>query len=130
MAEKKGFFKKLFSKEEKKAFKAGMAYQYNKEHPKFGYAASVKRTYFNEDGSVMTKPSYGKVCLFKTEKEARNYVKKHNELKKRNNDFVLKAVKNKKVNVYDSRESSIEYATFKKIKPTRDIGYLDYEDLK
>ncbi len=126
---KKGFLGKIFSREEKKAFKSGMAYQYNKEHPKYGYAVSVKRTYFNEDGTPMTKPSWGRVNLYKTCEEAKNAVKNFNKERKYMNDYVLKCVKAKKVNIHDSEKSSIEYASCKKIKPTREIGRLDYNKL-
>ena len=127
---KRNIFKKLFSKEEKKAFRSGMAYQYNKEHPKFRYAVAEKTTYFNADGTVAGKPSYGKVYLYKTQKEAVDSVKKKNSDNRYRNLSVLNSVKNKKVNVYDSYSSSITYASYKKIKPTRDIGYLNYNDLK
>ena len=66
--------KSKYTAAEKKAFRAGMAKQYNNEHPKFGFAAASKHTTYNEDGSIFGSPYHGKVMFFKTEKEAKDYV--------------------------------------------------------
>ena len=121
MANKKTTGKKsVYSPAEKRAFKAGMAKQYNIEHPMFKFAAAEKHTIFNEDGSVYGKPYYGKVSFFKTEKEAKNYVKSVNQdqQNKLSNERVLKAVKSGKVG--DNCTTSI--AEYKRIKPMRDKG--------
>lgn len=122
--------KKKFSEAEKQAFKAGMAAQFNKEHPKFRYAVADKHTTYNEDGSVFGTPFYGKVNFFKTKKEAERAVSESNKHNRLVNKHVLEAVKKKKVNVYDSYDSSTSWAEMKHIEPTRDMGYQSFSDLK
>ena len=129
MANKK-YRKSKYTAAEKKAFRAGMARQYNNEHPKFGFAAASKHTTYNEDGSIFGSPYHGKVMFFKTEKEAKDYVTNVNQRNKSENDRVLKNVKAKKVNIYDSRDCSTSVAEYKKIKPMRDKGEIyDYRKL-
>ena len=116
-----------YSAAERKAFRAGMAKQYDNEHPKFGFAAALKHTVYNEDGSVFGSPSHGKVNFFKTEKEAKDYVTSVNKRNKFANERVLKNVRAKKVNVYDSKDCSTSVAEYKRLKPMRDKGELyDY----
>lgn len=122
--------KSKYTAAEKKAFRAGMAKQYNNEHPKFRFAAASKHTTYNEDGSIFGSPYHGKVMFFKTEKEAKDYVTNVNQRNKSENDRVLKNVKAKKVNIYDSRDCSTSVAEYKKIKPMRDKGEIyDYRKL-
>ena len=116
--------KPKYTAAEKKAFRAGMAKQYNTEHPKFYFAAAEKHTTYNEDGSVYGSPFYGKVFLFKAEKEAKDYVKNVNKENKLANERVLKNVKAKKVNIYNGESCSTSVAEYKKIKPMRDKGKL------
>lgn len=122
--------KKKFSDAEKRSFKAGMAVQYNKEHPKFRYAVADKHTTYNEDGSVFGTPYHGKVTFFKTKKEAEQAVADRNKNNQLANKHVLEAVKKKKVNVYDSYDCSTSWAEMKHIEPTRDLGYQSFLDLK
>ena len=122
--------KRKYSAAEKAAFKHGMAAQYNKEHPKFRYAVADKHTDYNADGSVFGTPYYGKVTFFKTKAEAERSVSARNAANRLANARVLKAVKARKVNVYDSADSSTSFAEYKRIKPTRDIGFHSYKDLK
>ncbi len=116
--------KPKYTAAEKKAFRAGMAKQYNNEHPKFGFAAAEKHTIYNEDGSMYGKPYHGKVFFFKTEKEAKDYVKNVNQENKFANERVLKSVKAKKVNIRNGDDCSTSVAEYKKIKPMRDKGEI------
>lgn len=122
--------KRKYTAAEKAAFKRGMAVQYNKEHPKFGYAVANKITNYNADGSVYGKPYYSSLRFFKTEAEAKEAVASSNKLNKLVNDRVLKAVKAKKVNVYNSDDSRTEWTVYKKIKPTRDTSRRGFEFLE
>lgn len=122
--------KKKYSAAEKVAFKHGMAAQYNKEHPKYHYAVANRYTKFNEDGSVFGKPYHGAVTFFKTKAEAEKAVAERNKIHERENAHVLAAVKKKKVNVYNSADSSISWSEYKHIEPTRDIGYQNFGELK
>ena len=119
------------TKAEKKAFRAGMAKQYNKEHPKFSYAAAIKNTWYGEDGSVMGQPCYNSVSFFKSEKDAKAFVAKNNKKNKKRNDNIMKDVKAKKVNTYGGDEQCITaVAEYKKIKSRRDIkNRPNYTDL-
>lgn len=112
--------KSAYSLAEKKAFKAGMAKQYNIEHPMFKFAVAEKHTTYNEDGSVYGKPYHGKVFFFKTEKEAKNYTTSVNQKNKLCNERVLKAVKDGKV----GNDCTTSVAEYKRIKPMRDKGNL------
>lgn len=122
--------KRKYSAAEKAAFKRGMAAQYNKEHPKFRYVVADKHTTYNADGSVFGTPYYGKVTFFKTKAEAERNVLERNAAKRLSNSRVLKAVKARKVNVYDSADCCTSFAEYKRIKPTRDNGFHLYTDLK
>lgn len=118
------------TKAEKKAFRAGMAKQYNKEHPKYFYAAATKYTTYNEDGTVLGRPHYGPVQYYKTEDEAKKHVENGNKFQKILNERVLKSVKAKKVDVFDSQKCTIKVAEYKRIKPRRNTkNSLDYKDL-
>lgn len=121
--------KKQYSAAEKVAFKRGMAAQYNKEHPKFSYAVADKITSYAEDGSIFTKPYYGKPAFFKTKKEAEKAVEERNKSNHFQNQRVLNAVKKKKVNIYDSSDNTTTVAELKHITPTRDVGFNTFMGL-
>lgn len=118
-----------YSAAEKKAFRAGMAKQYNTEHPKFSFAAATKETIYWEDGSKYLQPRYGLVSFFKTEAEAKEYVKRTNAENKIRNERVKKAVKAKKVD-FAGGDCVVDVAEYKRIVPTRvNSSHYRYDDL-
>ncbi len=110
-------FKDLFkTKAEREAYAKGRRDQYNKEHPKLRWGVESIHYNFNEDGTLYGKPytTMTSTAKFKTKKEALsvcNDAKKAGKLRKKR---VLDAVKKKKVNVYDSSDSS--YTDYRLVK--------------
>ncbi len=110
---------KTYSAAEKRAFKAGMARQYNNDHPLYSYAGTVEYTRYDERGRKDGDPHYGSTVLFRSEEEAKKYVAEHNRRASLGNELVMQAVKAKKVDVYDSAHCTTERAMYKRIQPTR-----------
>lgn len=112
--------KKEYSKEEKLSFKKGMQAQYSKEHPLMRYVFYVEDTFYNADGSIQSKFS-GRDYGCKTKKEAQARVDNFNNDvgTKNHNSRVLKAVKEMKVDVFNSDNCHTRKAFMKKVKPFR-----------
>lgn len=117
------------TKAEKKAFRAGMAKQYNKEHPKFYYALSTKKTVYNADGSLAGKPFYSNVSYYRRKKDAKAQADYSNACAKSDNDFVMKGVRAKNLDVNTSCFTEVtEYKRMK--KPTHNVKqWADYSKL-
>lgn len=117
------------TKAEKKAFRAGMAKQYNKEHPKYYYALSTKRTVYNADGSMTVKPYYSNVFYYHTKKDAKAHADSSNAYAKSKNDFVMKGVRAKNLDI--SKACLTEVTEYKRMKkPTRNVNFgADYSKL-
>ena len=109
--------KKRLSAAERKAFKSGMAAQYNKEHPQYHYAVATKFTKYHSDGSK-SYDYYGKPKLFVTKSSAQKFLSAENSHMKNQNARVLKSVKAKNVDVNSGR-NLVCVSKMKKIKPTR-----------
>lgn len=117
------------TKAEKKAFRAGMAKQYNKEHPKYSYALITKYTVYNADGSIAEKPYYPRVSFYPTKKDAKARADYLNERCKSKNDFVMKGVRAKNLDIKKACLTEVtEYKRMK--KPTRNVDFgADYSKL-
>lgn len=108
MKNKKGFLGLFKTKAEQKAYAIGRRHQYNKEHPKLKWGVETTTYNFNEDGSHYVKPwvrvhDYHK---YSSKKQAEAVLKRAIEDEENSKMRVLKAVKNKKVNIYDSADCS------------------------
>ena len=112
--------RKIYSKAEKRSFRKGMQAQYSKEHPLMKYVAYGVNTNYNEDGSMFGTPYSGKKYGFKTLKEAKAVADRNNKDNEYRNSRVMAAVKAKKVNVYNSYDSSTESWRYEKVKPFRE----------
>lgn len=112
--------KKEYSKEEKLSFKKGMQAQYSKEHPLMRYVFYVEDTFYKADGSLDLKMK-GREYGCKTKKEAQARVDNFNNDvgTKNHNSRVLKAVKEKKVDVHSSDGHYTRKGFMKKVKPFR-----------
>lgn len=108
MAKKKGVLSLFKTKAERKAYAIGRRHQYNKEHPKFKWGIETTTYNFNEDGSYYNKPwvTVHDRNKYKSKKQAEAALKRAIEDEKFDKERVLKAVKNKKVNIFDSADSS------------------------
>ena len=110
-------FKDLFkTKAERRAYAKGRRDQYNKEHPKLKYAVASTNYHFKEDGSHLSKPytSIPNHCKYATKREAQEALKRAISSEAQRKKRVLKAVSDKKVNVFDSYDCS--YSDFKLVK--------------
>lgn len=116
------------TKAEKKAFKQGMIYQYNKDYPQYNYAAAVERTIYNKDGSIYHK-HYSPPSFFKTKKEMDAFISESNKNFESDNSFVMRSVKYKNVNQTYPNLRTYRYAKGSKIKSTRVKGKMFYEKL-
>lgn len=112
--------KKEYSKEEKLSFKKGMQAQYSKEHPLMRYVYYVENTYYNADGSIQGKTT-GRKYGCPTKRNAQALVDDFNndDITKNHNSRVLKSVKEKKVDIFDSDKCCTQKAFMKKVKPFR-----------
>jgi len=113
--------KKFKTAAEKQAFKAGIAFQFNKEHPLMKWEIVGTHKSFNHDGSLSSK--FHTRDGYKNYKEAKSVLNRINEpnsqvsLQKKR---VLKAIKAKNVNEYDSSDCSYtDYRIEKVSKPYR-----------
>ena len=108
MKKKNGFFSLFKTKAEQKAYAIGRKHQYNKEHPKLRWGVETTTYNFNEDGSLYTKPwvRVHDTAKFKSKKKAEAYLNRCIADEKSSKNRVLKAVKNKMVNIYSSEDSS------------------------
>ena len=109
-------FKDLFkTKAERFAYAKGRRDQYNKEHPLTNYAVEAIHHSFNKDGTRYGEPYSVLGSRHKTASEANKACKAANEREKYRKKRVLEAVRNKKVNVFSSNDSTYtEYRVIKK----------------
>ena len=113
--------RKNYSKAEKRSFFKGMQAQYSKEHPLIRYESVPIYTRYAENGTV-SSTFMGKAYGFKTKKAAIASTKKSNDdlILKNSNLRIMKAVKAKKVNTFDSNDCTTEkWITRKVEKPYR-----------
>ena len=109
-------FKDLFkTKKERRAYAIGRRHQYNKEHPLMNYAVEGVHHSFNEDGTRFGTP-YGVLgSRHKTASSAEKACREANERERYRKERVLKAVRDKKVNVHNSYDCTYtEYRVVKK----------------
>lgn len=122
MANKKYKTRKLnYSIEERRAFKRGMAAQYNKEHPKVNYETFTVHTHYNADGSIFDRDMTSGGA-YKTKAAADADARRANKLNKIRNERVWEAVKAKKVNVYGRYTSHTEVVGVKKVNRRAKAG--------
>lgn len=109
-------FKDLFkTKAERKAYAKGRKDQYNKEHPLYKWGVETTTFRFNKDGSLDSKSS--RVLpgsKFFTKKDAKGALERAIRNEEYHEKRILKAVKNKNVNIYDSDDC--QYNKFRLVK--------------
>ncbi len=110
--------KRNFTPSEKRSFRKGMQAQFSKEHPLLKYEAVEHKTVYNSDGSVSFSSLRG--VGFSTKKAAAAYAASSEAKEKFFNERVLKAVKSKRVNEYDSALCTTHTYSVRKLeKPYR-----------
>ena len=110
-------FKDLFkTKAEREAYARGRKDQYNKEHPKLRWGVQSIHYSFNEDGTLYGTPytTMNESAKFKTKKQALSVLNDAEKSMLRRKNRVLDAVKKKKVDIYQSVDSS--YTDYKFVK--------------
>lgn len=94
------------TKSEQRAYAKGRRDQYNKEHPMTNWVVKAIHHSFNEDGTPYGKPYAVDGSRHKTLAAAKKAVKSANERERFRKERVLEAVRNKKVNIYSSHDST------------------------
>ena len=104
------------SKAEQRAYAKGRRDQYNKEHPLTNWVVKALHHSFNEDGTPYGKPYSVDGSRHKSLSKAKEAVRAANEREKFRKERVLEAVRKKKVNVYNSYDSTYTEFVLKKEK--------------